>query len=338
MNGNFQTALVTGATSGLGYEAAAQIAEGGAETVIVTGRTRSRARTTRDDLRLRTGRNVFESVELDLDDITSVEAAADAIAERAEPIDLLVLNAGIAPPGDATFSANGIERTVSSSLIGHHVLTMRLLEQGLLAPNARIVIAASEAARGDVPTFHPVDFEAMANDHFEGDLVAAIEAQMQMKPPARYKAGDVYATAKVLVTWWVAELSRRLPAGMTVAAVSPGSTPETNALRGAPFYMRYLMVPMFKLVPGMSHGVATGARRYIDVAELGAGASGKFYASPPKKLTGAVQAMNLAHIDDRRAQQASWEATVALSGVDMPTLRVAAVPAIKEQTEESLAA
>ena len=42
-------------------------------------------------------------------------------------------------------------------------------------------------------------------------LEAAIEAQMRLAAPATYEPGDQYATAKTLVAWWAAELSRRLP-------------------------------------------------------------------------------------------------------------------------------
>jgi hypothetical protein len=47
------------------------------------------------------------------------------------------------------------------------------LAQDLLAPDARIVIAGSEAARGDVPTFTPVDLPSYTAKHFAGDLEAA---------------------------------------------------------------------------------------------------------------------------------------------------------------------
>lgn len=320
MNGNTQTALVTGATSGLGFEVAAQIAEQGRGPVIITGRTQAKVSEARDALVGRTKRDVFETVVLDNDDIASVEAAVEELVERGGQVGLLILNAGIAPPGDVTMSTDGIERTVSSSLIGHHVLTMRLLEHGLIAEHARIVIASSEAARGDVPTFHPVDMGDLASEYFDGHLEAAIETQMRMKPPARYKAGDVYATAKVLVAWWAAELARRLPEGMTVNAVSPGSTPETNAIRNAPFYMKYLMLPMFRLIPGMSHSVSDGARRYLDVAGSGDEVTGRFFASPPKKMTGPLEEFTLPHISDRASQEAGWAATVNVSGVAMPAV------------------
>ena len=129
----------------------------------------SRGRETCHELIDHTSRSVFEWLELDLDQIESVHAAADALIERGGTIDLLVLNAGIAPPRDVTRSPDGIERTVASSLVGHHILTVLLLEAGLVGDHARIVIAGSKAARGNVPMFHPIDFRELAGHHFAGD-------------------------------------------------------------------------------------------------------------------------------------------------------------------------
>jgi NAD(P)-dependent dehydrogenase (short-subunit alcohol dehydrogenase family) len=152
----------------------------------------------------------------------------------------------------------------------------------------------------------------MAREHFEGDLEKAIEAQMRMDSPATYKPGDTYATVKVFVAWWAAHLARLLPSGMTVNAVSPGSTPDTNAINNAPFYMRRIMVPMFKLVPGMSHSIADGARRYLEVADYPE--TGKFYASKLKKLTGPLDEIRLDHILDTDGQRALWNVTSRVTG------------------------
>ncbi len=308
-----RTALVTGTTSGLGFETAAQLAENGYH-VVVTGRNQIRTEEAVQRLVARTGRDVFEPLALDLDDLASVETAATDLADRAGKFDVLILNAGIAPTQEPTITASGLEATVTSSLIGHHLLTMRILDAGLLNESARIVIAGSEAARGDVPTFSPVDLRAMATEHFSGNLEAAIEAQMKLAPPAKYRASDVYATVKVFVAWWAAELARRLPAGATVNAVSPGSTPDTNAVDNAPFYMRKLMIPLFKLIPGMSHSVADGAGRYIEVAGYGPEVNGSFYASKPKKMTGAIEKMSYEHIDDPDAQRALWAVVARATG------------------------
>ena len=178
------TGLVTGASSGLGFEASAQLADAGYGRVVVTARTDAKAADTKARLEERTEKTVFETLVLDNDRLESVEAAAAELAGRGGQIDVLILNAGIAPPNNMLRSHDGLEATVSSSLIGHHVLTMRLLESGFLADNARIVISGSEAARGDVPTFHPLDLSSFAAESFEGDFEAAIEAQMYMREPA----------------------------------------------------------------------------------------------------------------------------------------------------------
>lgn len=320
MNTHPRTALVTGATSGLGLEVAAQLAAQGRGPVIITGRSEARVAEARRTLTARVGADPFETLVLDNDDLASVEAAAAMLVERQSHVDLLILNAGIAPGNKVSISPDGIERTVSSTLTGHHVLTMRLLEHGLIGPEANIVIASSEAARGDVPMFHPVDFRELAADSFGGDLEAAIEAQIRMEPPTTFKAGDQYATAKVLVAWWAAELARRVPVGVTVNAVSPGSTPGTNAIRNAPFLMRYVLLPMFKFMPGMSHDVSDGARRYLDVADRGPEVSGQAFASAPKKMVGPLVRMEQPHIVDVTSQQAGWQAIVATSGVDYPEI------------------
>ncbi len=311
---NSKTALVTGTTSGLGFETAAQLADKNYSRIIITGRNEARTEDAASRLTSRTGKSVFEPLVLNLDDMVSVEAAASALTDRGGAIDTLVLNAGIVPPPSATITAGGVEATVASSLIGHHLLTMRILEAGLLAEGASIVIAGSEAARGDVPTFNPVEVHAIANEHFGGDLEKAIEGQMRMEAPAKYNTGDTYATAKLYVAWWAAELARLLPEGVAVNAVSPGSTPDTDAVRNAPFYMRALMLPLFKLIPGMSHAVADGAARYLEVADYDRNITGKFFASKPKKMTGPIEEMRMDHVDNHAAQTALWNVTSRLAG------------------------
>ena len=61
-----KTALVTGATSGLGFEAAVHLAGDGYGRVIVTGRSIARATTAAQAMAERTGSDVFEPLALDL--------------------------------------------------------------------------------------------------------------------------------------------------------------------------------------------------------------------------------------------------------------------------------
>lgn len=313
------TALVTGASSGLGFEAAAQLASAGYSRVITTARTDDKARTTCGDLRTRVGVDVFEPLTLNLDDLASVADAAAVLADRGEEIDVLLLNAGAAPSRDVTRTADGIEATAAATLTGHHLLAMRLLDAGVLSDNARIIMAGSEAARGDFPTFTPIDIDDLATENFGGDHETAIEAVIRMQPPVRYHPNTQYATVKMFAVWWAAELAGKLPPGMTVNVVSPGSTPGTSGARDAPFLMKWVLIPIIKLIPGLSHSVSDGAARYVEATTFGAERTGQFFASKPKKGTGPLHTIEMDHFNNPAAQVALWSVTTRITGsVDNP--------------------
>ena len=309
-------ALVTGTTSGLGYAAASMLATKGYRQVIVTGRSLARVQETAAQLAAETKTQVFTPLELDLDAPTSVQSALAELVKRGRPIDFLLLNAGMVPGKKRVLTAAGIEAS-QAPLIGHHQLTVGLLRANLLSPDARIVIAGAEPARGDVPMFSYTDVAAFAAKHHQGDRTAAIEALMRSGPNVKYVPNRAYADAKLIIAWWVAALARRLPSGMAVYAVSPGSAPDTKAVRNLGPAMKWLMIPIVKLIPGMSQTPETAARRYLQASEFGTDVSGQFFASAPKKLTGPIEAMRHPHFHDRANQEAAWQAVVKVSGVDL---------------------
>ncbi|MHB8722961.1 MAG: SDR family NAD(P)-dependent oxidoreductase [Steroidobacteraceae bacterium] len=308
-------ALVTGATSGLGHAAARLLAIGGYRQVIVTGRSLGRAQETAAQLAAETKTQVFTPLELDLDTPSSIQSALAELVKRGRPIDFLLLNAGMVPGKKRVLTAAGIE-AAQAPLIGHHQLTVGLLRDNLLSPNARIIITGSEAARGDVPMFSYTDLAAFAATRYQGDRSAAVEALVRNGPNVKYEPNRAYADAKLIVAWWAAALARRLSSGMAVYTVSPGATPDTKAVRNAGPALKWLMIPLTKLIPGMSHTPETAARRYLQASEFGTDVSGQFFASPPKKFTGPIEAMRHPHFRDRANQEAAWQAVVKVSGVD----------------------
>jgi NAD(P)-dependent dehydrogenase (short-subunit alcohol dehydrogenase family) len=308
-------ALVTGTTSGLGYAAARMLATKGYLQVIVTGRSLAQAQETSVQLAAETKMQVFTPLELELDTPSSVQSALAELVKQGRQIDFLLLNAGMIPGKNCVLTAAGVEAS-QAPLIGHHQLTVGLLGANLLSSSARIVIAGSEAARGDVPFFSFTDVAALAAAHHQGDRSAAVEALVRSGPNVKYRPNRAYADAKLLVAWWAAALARRLPSGMAVYAVSPGSTPDTKGLRNAGPALKWLLVPMVKLIPGMSQTPETAARRYLQASEFGTDVSGQFFASAPKKMTGPIEAMRHPHFHDRANQEAAWQAVVNVSGSD----------------------
>ena len=300
-----KTAMVTGATSGLGHEAAAQMAEIGYGRILVSGRNQSKAEAASLALAARTGRSVFVPVALDNDRLSTVSAVVDKLTSDGEKIDTLILNAGIAPPKRLRINEDGLETVQASSLIGHHRLVAGLIDGSVLVEGGSIVIAGSEAARGDVPTMNPVDVRALAAD-FGSDLEMALRSYVSMEPPVTYNGPDVYASVKKFAILWAKKLSSVSDGRFTVNVVSPGSTPDTDAARDVPVYMKYLMLPLLKLIPGMSHDVSTGAERYIEIAHHPERPSGRFFASAPKKMTGPLVEIDQPDFDDEEVANAIW--------------------------------
>ncbi len=315
-------ALVTGTTSGLGYAAARTLAREGWREIIVTGRRLARVQQTAAQLAAETKTQVFTSLELELDTPSSVQSALAELVKRGRQIDFLLLNAGMVPGKKRVITAAGIEAS-QAPLIGHHQLTVGLLRANLLSPNARIVIAGAEPARGGVPMFSYTDVPAFAAKYFRGDRTAAIEALIRNGPNVKYVPNNTYADAKLIIAWWVAALARRLPSGMAVYAVSPGGATATKVVRNAGPALKYLFIPIVNLIPGMNQTPETAARRYLQASEFGIDVSGQFFASAQGKFSGPIEVQRQPHLYDRASQEAAWQAVVKVSGVDFSPVKPA---------------
>lgn len=309
-------ALVTGATSGLGYAAARKLAIEGYRQVIVTGRSLARVQEAAAQLAAETKTQVFTPLELDLDAPTSVQSALAELVKRGRPVDFLLLNAGLVPFKQRKITAAGVEAS-QAPLIGHHELTVGLLNANLLSPDARIVIAGAEPARGGVPMFKYTDLPAFAAKYHQGDRTAAVEALIRNGPNVKYVPNNAYADAKLIIAWWVAALARRLPSGMAVYAVSPGGATATNVKRSASPLLKYVFIPIVNLIPGMNQTPETAASRYIQASEFGTDVSGQFFASAKGKFSGPIEVQLEPHLHDRANQEAAWQAVVKVSGFDL---------------------
>jgi NAD(P)-dependent dehydrogenase (short-subunit alcohol dehydrogenase family) len=300
------------------------LATQGYRKVIVTGRSMARVKETGAQLAAETKKQVFTPLELDFDAPLSAQSAVAELVERGQPIDFLLLNAGMIGGRARVITATGVE-AAQAPLIGHHELTVGLLRANLLSPDARIVIAGAEPARGDVPMFSYTDVAALAAKHFRGDRSAAVEALLRNGPNVKYEPNRAYTDAKLIVAWWAAALARRLPPGMAVYAVSPGAATATKVVRNVVPALKYLMIPIVSLIPGMNQTPEKAASRYLQASAFGTDVSGRFFASPPKKVTGPIEAMRHPHLHDRANQDAAWQAIVRVSGADFPCASLTAV-------------
>lgn len=133
-----RTAVVTGASSGLGATAATWLARLGADVVILVRDTDRGARVAKAIERA-TGARV-DVVRADMGDLDSVKDAASALGGR--PIDILVHNAG-ALTGERRVTGQGIEETVATQVVGPLLLTWLWLFNLEVAAPSRVIVVTS---------------------------------------------------------------------------------------------------------------------------------------------------------------------------------------------------
>lgn len=181
-----KTVIITGANSGIGYEAARMLAAKGA-TVALACRDQAKGQAAMDAIRAAHPSASLALMPLDLADLGSVRAFAEAARAAYPRIDILCNNAGImAIPRRTT--ADGFEMQFGTNHLGHFALTGLLLDRILAAPGARVVTVSSNAHK----------FGSMRFDDVQSER--------------RYRKWLVYSQSKLANLLFAFELQRRFEA------------------------------------------------------------------------------------------------------------------------------
>lgn len=141
-----KTAVVTGATGGLGYETARMLAQHGAR-VILAGRNADKGRKAVSEIRSGAGQADIQFELVDLGSLASVAAFSNRLTSAGNPIDILVNNAGVMTPPTRKTTGDGFELQFRTNYLSHFALTAHLLPMLRAATNARVVSLSSVAAR-----------------------------------------------------------------------------------------------------------------------------------------------------------------------------------------------
>ena len=149
--------VVTGANSGIGLEAAREMARKGAKTILAC-RSVERGQKAIDELRAEIPGSMVELMMLDLGSLASIERFTRALIRTRPRLDVLINNAGImAVPYSQT--EDGFESQMGTNHLGHFALTARLLELLLATTGARVVTVSSVAHRAGKMDFSNLLFE-----------------------------------------------------------------------------------------------------------------------------------------------------------------------------------
>ena len=205
-----KTVVLTGPTSGIGKEIAIGLAGLGASLVLGC-RDVDRGRAAAIEIQHRTGGPELDVLAVDMSSRPSIDAFARAVLERTKRLDVLINNAGVSRGSEPRgVTADGIEITFATNVLGYFLLTQALLPSLQRSAPARIVNVAS--------TF--------ASDLDLDDLMFEKRPYEGMKAYAQSKACDR------LLTW---AFARRLEgSGVTANAMAPGLVADTGLYRHTP--------------------------------------------------------------------------------------------------------
>jgi len=193
-----QTAIVTGASSGLGVETVRALASAGARVVIPV-RSREKGEKAAEALRASTGNRAVEVAAMDLADYESVRAFAKSFVASGSPLHILINNAGIMACPEQRIGGR-IESQFGTNHLGHMLLACSLAPALLKAGRARVVALSSIGHRRS-----PIHFDDPNFEHRPYDKWAA------------------YGQSKTANSLFAIELNRRLESkGVNAYAVHPG--------------------------------------------------------------------------------------------------------------------
>jgi NAD(P)-dependent dehydrogenase (short-subunit alcohol dehydrogenase family) len=279
-----RTVVITGATSGLGRDAAGSLARMGASLVLV-GRDHARLERTRDELVAESG-GMVETVVADMSSLASVRAAADEILDVAPRIDVLIDNAGAMYPTREA-SVDGIEMSVATMVVGPFVLIGRLWPRLAASGDPRIVAVSSG---GMYAQRLPIGDLGYVHDPYQG--------------------ARAYARAKRAQVALIREWARRLRAhGIVANAMHPGWA-DTPGLEAS--------LPGFRsLIGGLLRSPAEGADTILWLASApeARATSGRLFLDRRVRPFDRVPGTRLSAADRRDL----WDQVVALTGEADPT-------------------
>lgn len=137
---------ITGTTSGTGFVCARELAKKGA-TVILLNRKSERSQSALQQLKEAVPEASFDAIDCDLQNLTSVREAIDAIKSKYDVIDVLVNNAGVMALKDQA-TIDGYDIQMQTNVISHFLITKELFPLLKKSKEARIVNHSSMARLG----------------------------------------------------------------------------------------------------------------------------------------------------------------------------------------------
>ena len=300
---NGKTAVITGATGGLGYETALALAGAGA-MVVLTGRNDAKGRNAIQSIRAQFPDAKVSYEALDLASLASVAEFVARFVAAYPSLDLLINNAGVMALPQRQTTVDGFEMQFGTNYLGHYALTARLLPWLRRGHQPRVVNLSSLAHRSG--TINLDDLQSTRS----------------------YVPWKAYCQSKLAMLMFALELQRRSDAagwGLMSNAAHPGYA-RTDLIANGPGASGLLWQLSKSLQPLVSHSAAEGALPTLFAATSPRAEPGGCYGpnwfyelkGPP------VPAKIMPQAKDAAVAARLWDVSAALTGVSFDQFAAAA--------------
>ena len=224
--------LITGATSGIGLEAAKVLSEKGAR-LILPMRNLEKGKNAVQEIKQRFPAAEVACLLMDISDFDSVREFAEKVKTEYTQLDLLLNNAGIMWPPQRFLSKQGHDMQFATNHLGHFLLTGLLLPLIKATPNSRVVTQSS-----------------VLHKKTQGQNFEPIIQFDDLSFSQNFDTKKAYAQSKLANLLFTYELDRRFKASHTQAiatASHPGYT-ATNLQKDAGFVMKIMNIVLAQKV------------------------------------------------------------------------------------------
>jgi len=290
-----RVAIVTGANTGIGYGAAAVLADKGAHTVLAV-RNLDKGNDAANRIRAASPNAVVAVQQLDLTSLENVRKAADELRATFPRIDLLINNAGVMYT-DKAATKDGFELQFGTNHLGHFALTGRLLDNMLPVDGSRVVTVSS------------VGHRIRAKIHFD-----------DLNLDRNYNRVVAYGQSKLANLLFTYELARRLKVkgAPTIALATHPGAADTELLRNMPGGIK--QVSQFVWSNFIAQGPEMGAEPTLRAATDRSALNAQYYGpggfAEQKGHPKVVESSAQSH--DQELQRRLWTVSEELTGVTYP--------------------
>ncbi|KAI9087571.1 hypothetical protein K1719_030441 [Acacia pycnantha] len=254
------TALITGATSGIGAETARVLAKRGVR-VVIGARNMKKAREVRENILKESPNAEVILLEIDLSSFASVQRFCSEFLALQLPLNILINNAGIYSQ-ELEFSEEKIEMTFATNYLGHFLLTEMLLER-------MIETAEKTGIEGRIINVSSMIHSWVKRETFQfKDMIKG----------RNYNGTRAYAQSKLSSILHAKEMAKQLKARnarVTINVVHPGIVKTAIMKAHKSLITDSFFFLASKLLKSTSQGAATTC--YVALSPETEGVSGKYF-------------------------------------------------------------